>query len=115
MGASRRSDVPHRSPARAKNINDDGKLRPEDVVLKPCMSARTENWQSGPSGTPLPSARILVVDDRPTSRAVVKGVLSSSAYVVEEADSGATALQLIEEQGYDLVKAKCRVSIEKYH
>jgi diguanylate cyclase (GGDEF)-like protein/PAS domain S-box-containing protein len=67
------------------------------------MSARTENWQSGPSGTPLPSARILVVDDRPTSRAVVKGVLSSSAYVVEEADSGAKALQLIEEQGYDLV------------
>ena len=44
-----------------------------------------------------------MVDDRPTSRAVVKGVLNSSAYVVEEADSGSLALQLIDAESYDLV------------
>ena len=45
------------------------------------MSARTEELEAGSDGPLLPPARILVVDDRPTSRAVVKGVLNSSAYV----------------------------------
>ena len=74
------------------------------------MSARTERWtepglgpHDGSGGTPAPPARILVVDDRPTSRAVVKGVLSSSAYEVEEADSGAAALALLDQQSFDLV------------
>ena len=68
------------------------------------MSARIENLASTEphysSNTP---ARILVVDDRPTSRAVVKGVLSSSDYIVEEAADGVQALAMIESQSFDLV------------
>ena len=68
------------------------------------MSTRTKNLASGePDQRANPPARILVVDDRPTSRAVVKGVLSSSDYIVEEAASGAQALALIESRAFDLV------------
>ena len=68
------------------------------------MSARTKNLiPSEPDRRANPPARILVVDDRPTSRAVVKGVLSSSEYVVEEAASGAQALAMLEAQPFDLV------------
>lgn len=54
------------------------------------------------SGIPRP-ARILVVDDRPTSRAVVKGVLHPPHYQVMEANSGVDALKLIDEHEFDLV------------
>ena len=68
------------------------------------MSARKNNLApSEPDRRANPPARILVVDDRPTSRAVVKGVLSSSDYVVEEAASGAQALALLKSRTFDLV------------
>ena len=68
------------------------------------MSARTKNLSpKEPERRVHAPARILVVDDRPTSRAVVKGVLSSSDYVVEEAASGAQALALVKSRPFDLI------------
>ncbi len=68
------------------------------------MSARTEKLiDSVPEPAGALPARILVVDDRPTSRAVVKGVLGASEHIVREAASGAQALELIETEPFDLV------------
>lgn len=67
------------------------------------MSARIEQFVDGVSAVGTPPARILVVDDRPTSRAVVKGVLGSSEHLVSEAASGREALALVDKQPFDLV------------
>jgi len=50
-----------------------------------------------------PPAHILVVDDRPTSRAVVQAVLASSRHRVSEAASGREALACLAREPFDLV------------
>lgn len=48
-------------------------------------------------------ARILVVDDRPTNRAVLKAALRPPVYEVSEATGGRHALDLIAKQRFDLI------------
>jgi response regulator RpfG family c-di-GMP phosphodiesterase/serine/threonine protein kinase len=53
------------------------------------------------AGTGAP--RVLIVDDDPSSRAIVRLVLEEEGYFCREADDGATALDALKEQPYDLV------------
>ena len=46
---------------------------------------------------------VLVVDDNPTARDVLKTMLTNMAFAVTAVDSGRTALQELEKQPYDLV------------
>ncbi|MGF1615229.1 MAG: EAL domain-containing protein [Gammaproteobacteria bacterium] len=48
-------------------------------------------------------ARILVVDDRPTNRAVLKAVLRPPLYHVSEASGGRQALELVANNVFDLI------------
>lgn len=48
-------------------------------------------------------AKILVVDDSITMRQMVKFTLEKAGHAVEEADSGLTALKLVEKERFDLV------------
>jgi len=49
------------------------------------------------------AARILIVDDRPTSRAIVRGVLARPGYRLTEAASASEALAALAAEPYDLV------------
>lgn len=53
--------------------------------------------------TQAPGAHILVVDDRPTNRAVLKAVLRPPLYQVTEAAGGKKALALVADDAFDLV------------
>ena len=55
------------------------------------------------------SERILVVDDEPPIRALVREVLGTAGYVVDLAANGLEALQLIEQGEYDLIVADLRM------
>jgi len=58
----------------------------------------------------MPGRRILVVDDEPSIRLLVKKALSSSGYLIEEADTAAGALENIKQStGYDLIIADIRM------
>lgn len=50
-----------------------------------------------------PAARILVVDDSPTTRAIVRGVLAAAGYSVRTASDGVDALERLRNQPVDLV------------
>src|SRR5262245_21426937 len=68
------------------------------------MSVHTQRFPDATSVANLQRpARILVVDDRPTARAVIKGVLGSSRFVVTEASRGSEALALVETADFDLM------------
>jgi len=61
-----------------------------------------------PSGTLNPAARrLLVVDDYPATRELVKQSLISQDLMVDEADSGAVALTLCETNSYGLILMDC--------
>jgi diguanylate cyclase (GGDEF)-like protein/PAS domain S-box-containing protein len=53
--------------------------------------------------TQAPGARILIVDDRPTNRAVLKAVLRPPLYQVTEAAGGQKALELVADHSFDIV------------
>lgn len=48
-------------------------------------------------------ARILIVDDHPAMRRVLRSMLQGSRFAVDEADSGTIALELASATAYDLV------------
>src|SRR6185437_2249795 len=50
-----------------------------------------------------PAARILVVDDEPQIRRVMKTALSANRYLVSEAGSGEEALETIQAENPDLI------------
>ena len=50
-----------------------------------------------------PVIRILVVDDEPDIRNVLRILLSSHGYAVEEAANGRAAVERVQEQNYDLI------------
>jgi two-component system KDP operon response regulator KdpE len=49
------------------------------------------------------TARILVVDDEPQLRRVMKAALAKQEYIVADARSGEAALDMLREERYDLV------------
>jgi two-component system, OmpR family, KDP operon response regulator KdpE len=49
------------------------------------------------------NARILVVDDEPQIRRVMRTALAAQSYFVDDAPSGEIALEKLREEGYDLV------------
>jgi len=49
------------------------------------------------------TARVLVVDDSRVVRMVLKSCLRSTAYLVDEADDGLSALRLLDHGAYDVV------------
>lgn len=56
-----------------------------------------------------PRARLLVVDDDPTTRAGLRDLLSLMGYHVEQAGSGREALKLLESEPYDLMVLDMRM------
>ena len=58
-------------------------------------------------GAPLPlrstPARVLIVDDEPSVRLVLRRALSSGPYEIEEAEDGVEAYAILQERGADLV------------
>ena len=53
--------------------------------------------------TQLELARVLLVDDNPTSRLTLQTVLEASGYHVDSAASAAEAIPMLDEQEYELV------------
>lgn len=51
----------------------------------------------------MPSSRILVVDDEPHLRAVLRATLSALGFVVADASSGETAIEMVREERFDLI------------
>ena len=49
------------------------------------------------------TTKILVVDDDPSHRAMLKAVLLDEGYHIQEADDGVTACQMVETNSFDLV------------
>jgi len=65
---------------------------------------------SASSSAAATSRRILVVDDEPSVRLFVKKALSSSGYVIDEADTATSALERIKQfADYDLILADIRM------
>jgi CheY-like chemotaxis protein len=62
-----------------------------------------------PSPAPLPSARILVVEDDTASQLVVQAILRKLGYEVEIADDGGKALERLQRTRYDLVLMDCEM------
>lgn len=58
-----------------------------------------------PSAAPDSRGRILVVDDRPTTREILKGVLRTANFEVVDVADGEEALRVIEHAHFDLVVA----------
>jgi len=54
-------------------------------------------------------ARVLLVDDNPTSRLTLQTVLKAGGYQVEAAASGAEAIQKLDSHEYDLVLSELRM------
>ncbi|MCY2989598.1 MAG: response regulator [Planctomycetota bacterium] len=81
-------------------IRADGSVQ---LVLDLVSSA----WSHGVSAPPRAEAqvarRILVVDDSPTTRAVLRNVFTAAGYVVCTASDGAEALERLRSQAFDLV------------
>lgn len=50
-----------------------------------------------------PAGRILVADDSPTTRSIIRNLLSAAGYVVQTAVDGVDALQRLQTQAFDLV------------
>ncbi len=57
-----------------------------------------------------PKAKILVVDDEPSQRKMLNANLSLEGYQVFEADDGATAIQRVSEEFFDLILMDNRMS-----
>ncbi|RPI53666.1 MAG: response regulator, partial [Chloroflexi bacterium] len=62
-----------------------------------------------PEALPIPKARILVVDDEPTTRRAVARALGLSGYEAESAASGEQALELLAARPYDLLLLDLRM------
>lgn len=81
------------------------------VVRLPATSPSAPGADSPPSGVAAPSPaapgdrRILVVDDDPAVRRMIKVILGSSAVRVDAALDGAEAVARLQRHGYDLVIA----------
>lgn len=56
-----------------------------------------------PTADPCAQTRILIVDDDPSLRALIRDFLKGHGYVVFEADGGAAMRQVMEHEGIDLV------------
>ena len=56
-------------------------------------------------------ARVLVVDDNPTSRLTLKTVLEAGGYAVDSAASAAEALSKMEEHQYELVLTDMQMEV----
>jgi len=57
-----------------------------------------------------PKAKILVVDDEPSQRKMLKANLSLEGYEVSEADDGTSAIQRVSEEFFDLILMDNRMS-----
>lgn len=51
----------------------------------------------------MPNSRILVVDDEPQLRCVLRSMLSALGFVVADAESGETAIEKVREENFDLI------------
>jgi len=51
----------------------------------------------------LPDSRILVVDDEPRLRCVLRSMLSALGFVVADAENGETAIERVREEKFDLI------------
>ena len=80
----------------------DGIFRPEDVGESPATSSTgAVQRDEPPSGNR--TGRLLLVDDESSNRELLRRWLARSGYEVSEAAGGRAALQMIEEQTFDLV------------
>lgn len=66
------------------------------------MSA-AEIWAHRIAGAAAPRPRVLIVDDEPHIRSLLRRVLSAERYDVMEASDGVEALEMYEQQGADLI------------
>jgi PAS domain S-box-containing protein len=71
-------------------------LAEADVAPMPAAAAASERWH-------FPGGRILIVDDGPENRELLRLVLSDSGLDIVEAENGLEALQKMREQPCDLV------------
>ena len=55
------------------------------------------------------TSKILVVDDDDSHRTMLRTLIGGWGYAVSEADDGSTAIQMVQEQSYDLVLMDVRM------
>lgn len=67
------------------------------------MAGLSEVQNEVSTGWRFPPARVLVVDDGPENRELVKLVLQNHQLLVDEAENGQQALDRLDEQSYDIV------------
>ena len=51
----------------------------------------------------MPNSRVLVVDDEPQLRGVLRSMLSALGFVVADAESGETAIEMVRDEKFDLI------------
>jgi two-component system KDP operon response regulator KdpE len=51
----------------------------------------------------VPNSRILVVDDEPQLRGVLRSTLSALGFEVADAESGETAIEMVRKERFDLI------------
>ncbi len=85
------------------------------VIDLPGVPARTATGAHAASRPTTRPARILVVDDEVDIAVILREALEADGHAADVADSGATALQMLERQSYDLLLSDARMPIELFH
>ncbi len=78
-------------------------IESKSIMTRICLIWRELTPKIGLRGQNLTDTRILVVDDDPGVRSILRKILTGAGHHVSEAQDGTEALQLIANQPYDLI------------
>ena len=78
---------------------------------QPQPDAIGQNNTADPSDTVDLGLRLLLVEDNVINQRVATGLLSKIGYTVDVAPDGAEAIELIQEQAYDLILMDCQMPV----
>jgi type IV pilus assembly protein PilB len=74
-----------------------------ELSPRAAVAARPSTPANGATSTDPSGLRLLIADDDPQMRRLIRGVLQREGYVIDEANDGLDALDIVERGGIDLV------------